>query len=111
MLIQKIEDNSRIIMAASASPAVIIQNIPSHLKRNGQTVSEVVLGSKTGKEVGVAFWKIHQSEPKFMVVFKHLTDRDTWVRTSSILQEAMAKHGLEVTRVIVKINHYNYITL
>ena len=43
-------------MAASASPAVIIQNIPSHLKRNGQTVSEVVLGSKTGKEVGVAFW-------------------------------------------------------
>ena len=95
-------------MAASASPAVIIQNIPSHLKRNGQTVSEVVLGSKTGKEVGVAFWKIHQSEPKFMVVFKHLTDRDTWVRTSSILQEAMAKHGLEVTRVII-INIIKYL--
>ena len=88
-------------MAAAASPAVIIKNIPSHLKRNGQTMSEVVLGSKTGKEVGVAFWKIHQSDPKFMVVFKHLTDRDTWVRTSSILQEAMAKHGLEVTRVMI----------
>ena len=93
-------------MAASASPAVIIQNIPSHLKRNGQTVSEVVLGSKTGKEVGVAFWKIHQTDPKFMVVFKHPADRDTWVRTSSLLQETMAKYGLEVTRVGA-IRHYN----
>ena len=88
-------------MAAAASPAVIINNIPSHIKRNGQTMSEVVLGSKTGKEVGVAFWKIHQTDPKFMVVFKHLTDRDTWVRTSTFLQETMAKHGLEVTRVII----------
>ena len=99
--------NTKVIMAASASPAVIIKNIPSHLKRNGQTMSEVVLGTKTGKEVGVAFWKIHQTEPKFMVVFKHLADRDTWVRTSSLLQETMAKHGLEVTRVSIITRQYD----
>ena len=50
-------------MSTSSSPAVILNNIPNSLRKNGQTVSDVVLGSKTGKEVGVAFWKIDTPKP------------------------------------------------
>ena len=50
-------------MSTSSSPAVILNNIQNSLRKNGQTVSDVVLGSKTGKEVGVAFWKIDTPKP------------------------------------------------
>ena len=83
----------------SSSPALILNNIPGHLRRNGQTISDAVLGSKTGKEVGVAFWKIHQSQPKFMIVFKHKEDRDKWVKTSSMLKGFMAKHNVRLTMI------------
>ena len=86
----------------SSSPAVILNNIPSSLRTNGQTVADVVLGSKTGKEMGVAFWKIHQSQPKFMIVFKHKDDRDRWIKTSPILKRFMMKHQVRITLI-----HYN----
>ena len=85
-----------------SSPAVILNNIPSSLRKNGQTVADVVLGSKTGKEMGVAFWKIHQSQPKFMIVFKHKEDRDRWIKTSPILKRFMMKHQVRITLI-----HYN----
>ena len=86
----------------ASSPAVILNNIPSSLRKNGQTIADVVLGSKTGKEVGVAFWKIHQSQPKFMIVFKQKDDRDRWIKTSSILKKFMMNHQVRITLI-----HYN----
>jgi len=83
----------------SASPAVILNNIPNHLKKNGQNMSIAVLGSKTGKEVGAAFWKVHPSLPKFMIIFKHKADRDKWHKTSPLLKEMMEKHAIRATLV------------
>lgn len=86
----------------ASSPALILNNIPSSLRKNGQTVADVVLGSKTGKEMGVAFWKTHQSQPKFMIVFKHKDDRDRWIKTSSLLKKFMMNHQVRITLI-----HYN----
>ena len=80
----------------TASPAVILNNIPKHLMKNGQMISQAVLGSKTGKEVGACFWKIHSNQPKFMVIFKHKTDRDSWHKNSSLLKDVMVKHGVSL---------------
>ena len=83
----------------TASPAVILNNIPKHLMKNGQMISQAVLGSKTGKEVGACFWKIHSNQPKFMIIFKHKTDRDSWHKNSSLLKDVMEKHGVRTTLV------------
>ena len=63
----------------STSPGVIINNLPVSWKRNGPMISQELTGSRTGKELGAAFWKVHTSLNKFMIVFKQKTDRDTWV--------------------------------
>ena len=82
-----------------ASPAVILSNIPKHLMKNGQTISQAVLGSKTGKEVGACFWKLHSNQPKFMIIFKHKTDRDSWHKSSPLLKDVVEKHSVRTTLV------------
>ena len=86
-------------MSKSASPAVILSNLPSNLMKHGTKVSEAVLGSKTGKEVGACFWKIHPSLPKFMIIFKHKSDRDKWHKTSELLKTVVDKHGVVTSLV------------
>ena len=83
----------------TSSLAVILNNIPKHLMKNGQMISQTVLGSKTDKEVGACFWKIHANQPKFMIIFKHKTDRDSWHKNSSLLKDVMVKHGVRTTLV------------
>ena len=80
----------------AASPAVILNNIPSFLRSNGKTTAIHVLGSKTGTEVGACYWKLHPTMPSFMVVFKNRIDRDDWYNTSMKLKEMMGK-GVMVT--------------
>ena len=63
-------------MTDAVVPAVIVSNLPPRLSKNGEATSLALLGSKTGKEVGVLYWKVHPSLDKFMVAFKHQEDRD-----------------------------------
>jgi len=70
------------------SPSVILQNIPTFLWQQDKTATAIyILGSKTGSEVGVCFWKLHPMHPSFMVVFKYQTDRDFWCKSSLRLKE------------------------
>jgi len=80
-----------------ASPAVILANIPPFLRTNGKVTATHVLGSKTGVEVGVCYWKLHPTQPRFMVVFKNKVDRDNWYNTSMKLQEMKMKGVLVST--------------
>ena len=80
----------------SASPAVILSNIPSFLTTNGRSTAIHVLGSKTKMEVGACYWKLHPNLPRFMVVFKQRVDRDNWFYTSIKLKE-MLKKGVVVS--------------
>jgi len=70
------------------SPSVILQNIPTFLWQQDKTSTAIyILGSKTGSEVGVCFWKLHPMHPSFMVVFKYQADRDFWCKSSLRLKE------------------------
>ena len=80
-----------------ASPAVVLANIPPFLRTNGKVTATHVLGSKTGVEVGVCYWKLHPTQPRFMVVFKNKVDRDNWYNTSMKLQEMKMKGVLVST--------------
>jgi len=80
-----------------ASPAVILANIPPFLRSNGKVTATHVLGSKTGVEVGACYWKLHPTQPRFMVVFKNKVDRDNWYNTSMKLQEMKLKGVLVST--------------
>jgi len=80
-----------------ASPAVILANIPAFLRTNGKVTATHVLGSKTGVEVGACYWKLHPTQPRFMVVFKNKVDRDTWYNTSVKLKEMKTKGVLVST--------------
>ena len=82
----------------SFSPAVILSNTPPSLRRNGTNTAIQILGSKTGVEVGVCYWKLHPTQPRFMVVFKHKKDRDDWNNTSIKLKE-MKSLGVKVSTV------------
>ena len=79
------------------SPSVVLQNIPSFLWKQDKTATAVqILGSKTGAEVGVCYWKLHPMHPSFMVVFKYQADRDNWFETSAKLKE-LKFQGVSVT--------------
>jgi len=80
-----------------ASPAVVLANIPPFLRSNGKVAATHVLGSKTGVEVGACYWKLHPTQPRFMVVFNNKVDRDTWYNTSVKLQEMKTKGVLVST--------------
>ena len=80
-----------------ASPAVILANIPPFLRSIGKVTAIHVLGSKTGVEVGACYWKLHPTQPRFMVVFKNKVDRDNWYNTSMKLQEMKMKGVLVST--------------
>jgi len=81
---------------AAASPSVILENIPPNLRGNGKYTAINIIGSPTGVEVGVCFWKLHHTFPNFMVVFKHVQDRDNWVNTCQKLND-LQKIGVIVT--------------
>ena len=80
------------------SPSVILSNTPPSMRRNGTNTATQILGSKTGVEVGACYWKLHPTQPRFMVVFKHKKDRDHWYNNSTKLQE-MKSHGVRVSTV------------
>ena len=83
----------------STSPGVIINNIPASWRRNGPMISQELTGSRTGKELGACFWKVHPNLHKFMIVFKQKSDRDTWVNSNKLLKEMTEKHKLRVISV------------
>ena len=76
-------------------PAVIVTNLPPPLSKNGEATSFALLGSKTGKELGVLFWRVHPSLAKFMVAFQKQEDRDHWHKTSPSLKKVTAEFGLK----------------
>jgi len=80
------------------SPAVLLSNTPPSMRRNGTNTATQILGSKTGVEVGACYWKLHPTQPRFMVVFKHKKDRDHWNSSSSKLQQ-MKSQGVKVSTV------------
>ena len=86
-------------MGDAVVPAVVVSNLPSQLSKNGEAICLALLGSKTGKEVGVLYWKVHPSLDKFMVAFKHQEDRDSWHKTSPDLKKATAEFGLRTSRI------------
>ena len=77
-----------------AMPAVVLDNVPAHVRRNGDTTCMAFLGSKTGKEVGVCFWRVHPTQPKFTAVFKVKDSRDRWHNTSTRLADMKEKYGV-----------------
>ena len=80
-------------------PAVIVNNLPAHLSKNGEETSLALLGSKTGKELGVLFWRVHPSLAKFMVAFEKQEDRDQWHKSSPSLKKATAEFGLRSSMI------------
>ena len=81
------------------SPSVILQNIPIHLWNQDKAVTAAyILGSKTGVEVGVCYWKLHPMHPSFMVVFKYQADRDNWFESSAKLKELVCQ-GVSVSLI------------
>ena len=78
-------------------PAVIVNNLPPQLSKNGEATSLALLGSKTGKELGVLFWRVHPSLAKFMVAFEKQEDRDHWHKTSPSLKKTTAEFGLRTS--------------
>ena len=63
------------------------------------TSSLAFLGSKTGKEVGVCFWRVHPSLPRFTVVFKRVEERDNWCDSSQLLRDMVRSEGVRASRV------------
>ena len=63
------------------------------------TSSLAFLGSKTGKEVGVCFWRVDPALPRFTVVFRRLEDRDSWVASSHLLRDMQRNHGVSASPV------------
>ena len=63
------------------------------------TSSLAFLGSKTGKEVGVCFWRVHRSLPRFTVVFKRVEERDSWCDSSQLLRDMVRSEGVRASRV------------
>ena len=84
-------------MSEAVVPAVIVSNLPSQLSKNGEATCLALLGSKTGKEVGVLFWRVHPSLAKFMVAFKHQEDRDNWHKNSPELKKLTAEFGMKTS--------------
>ena len=80
-------------------PAVQLDDLPRHVRRNGMTSSLAFLGSKTGKEVGACFWRVHPSLPRFTVVFKRVEERNNWYDSSQLLREMERSHGVRSTRI------------
>ena len=81
-------------------PAVQLDNVPRHVRRNGMTSSLAFLGSKTGKEVGVCFWRVDPALPRFTVVFKRVEDRDNWASSSHLLRDMQRDHGVRSSLVL-----------
>ena len=86
-------------MTDAVVPAVIVSNLPSQLSKNGEATCLALLGSKTGKEVGVLFWRVHPSLAKFMVAFKHQVDRDNWHKNSPELKKVTAEFGMKTSMI------------
>lgn len=64
------------------------------------TSSLAFLGSKTGKEVGVCFWRVDPALPRFTVVFKRVEDRDNWAASSHLLRDMQRDHGVRSSLVL-----------
>ena len=86
-------------MTEAVVPAVIVSNLPSQLSKNGEATCLALLGSKTGQEVGVLFWRVHPSLAKFMVAFKHQEDRDYWYKSSPELKKVTAEFGIRSSMI------------
>ena len=74
-----------------------LDDVPRQVRRNGMTSSLAFLGSKTGKEVGVCFWRVHPALPRCTVVFRRLEDRDSWVASSHLLRDMQRNHGVSAS--------------
>ena len=81
-------------------PAVQLDDVPRQVRRNGMTSSLAFLGSKTGKEVGVCFWRVDPALPRFTVVFKRVEDRDNWAASSPLLRDMQRDHGVRSSLVL-----------
>ena len=90
---------SKVERKMSELAGVIINNIPDSVRKNGPSVSLAILGSKTGREIGARFWRIHPSQPKFMVVFRSREERDLWFKTNTLLKDMMNKHKLRISMI------------
>ena len=77
-------------------PAVIVVNVPPQLRSSGEACAEALLGSKTGQEVGVLFWELHSTLPRFLITFKTKEDRDSWQQTSLAFKKAKADLGVRL---------------
>ena len=86
-------------MTDAVVPAVVVSNLPSQLSKNGEAICLALLGSKTGKEVGVLFWRVHPSQAKFLVAFKQQEDRDNWHKNSPELKKATAEYGMRSSTI------------
>ena len=80
-------------------PAVIVSNLPPHLSKSTDASCLALLGSKTGEEVGVLFWRVHPSLAKFMVAFKNQEDRDHWHKSSPSLKKATSEFGMKTSMI------------
>ena len=80
-------------------PAVQLDNVPRQARRSGVASSLAFLGSKTGKEVGVCFWRVDPALPRFTVVFKRVEDRNNWAASSHLLSDMQRNHGVSSTLV------------
>ena len=80
-------------------PAVIVSNLPPHLSKSTDATCLALLGSKTGEEVGVLFWRVHPSLAKFMVAFKNQEDRDHWHKSSPSLKKATSEFGMKTSMI------------
>ena len=75
-------------------PIVIVTNLPQHLGQGGERNALALLGSVTGEEVGVLFWKDHPVLAKFMVAFTGEEARQSWLETSVPLMKVKAEFGV-----------------
>ena len=75
-------------------PIVIVSNLPQHPGQGGESNALALLGSVTGEEVGVLFWKDHPVLAKFMVAFTGEEARQSWLETSVPLMKVKAEFGV-----------------
>ena len=80
--------------ASSALPAVVLDNVPGHVRRNGDSTCQAFFGSKTGREAGVCFWRVDQSQPRFTAVFRMKENRDKWHESSTLLRDMKRTYGV-----------------
>ena len=82
------------MVASSVLPAVVLDNVPGHVRRNGDSTCQAFFGSKTGREAGVCFWRVDQTLPRFTAVFRLKENRDKWHESSILLGDMKRNYGV-----------------